>query len=81
MDEIEKTLNLTCDKLVALSLMCGCDYDDHGVHGVGKEKALRYFSFFKSGEILNRLRQWRTDKVLFNFHKSIFLYIIVLFVD
>lgn len=63
MDEIEKNLNLTLDKLIALSLLCGCDYDDQGVHGVGKEKALKYLSLFHDGEILDRLRRWRTDKV------------------
>ena len=63
MEDIEKELKLTLEKLIAMSLLCGCDYDDHGVVGVGKERALKFLSSFKDGKILDRLRQWRINKV------------------
>lgn len=63
MEDIQEKLNLSLEKLVAISLLCGCDYDDHGIIGVGKERALKYLSSFKDDKILDRLRQWKTDKV------------------
>lgn len=39
-------------------MLCGCDYID-GVHGVGKEAALKLFKHISDEEILDRLRSWK----------------------
>lgn len=51
---IEKKLALSRQKLIALSLLCGCDYNDKGVLGVGKEAALNFLEHLKDDEILPR---------------------------
>lgn len=61
---IEKRLNLTREKLIAMSLLCGCDYDGTGVHGIGPEQSLKYLSNFR-GDILDRFRELKNDRVPF----------------
>lgn len=39
--------------MVALALLCGCDYDD-GVNGVGKEAALKLFKVVDEDSIIER---------------------------
>lgn len=51
---IEEKLNLGRNKLVALSLFCGCDYNDKGVEGIGKETALKYLNSVEDSEALKR---------------------------
>ncbi|XP_018351109.1 PREDICTED: flap endonuclease GEN isoform X2 [Trachymyrmex septentrionalis] len=60
MEKIEKTLNIGRNKMVALALLCGCDYDE-GVNGVGKEAALKFFKTVKEEDVLQRIQNWRTD--------------------
>lgn len=52
------------NKIVALALLCGCDYDD-GVHGVGKDSAVKFLERFDDEDVLSRLRAWRANKALF----------------
>ncbi|KAJ9582965.1 hypothetical protein L9F63_022691, partial [Diploptera punctata] len=61
MSVIEQKLSLSRQKLIALSLLCGCDYNDKGVLGVGKETALKFLEQLKDDEVLERLKQWRID--------------------
>ncbi|XP_015594834.1 flap endonuclease GEN isoform X2 [Cephus cinctus] len=63
MEKIEQVFNLNRRKMIAMALLCGCDYGD-GVSGVGKEAALKLFKFLdKEGEdVLDRIKSWRTDK-------------------
>lgn len=53
MDKIQSVLNLGRNKMIALALMCGCDYDE-GLNGVGKEAALKLFKVTEDRDILNR---------------------------
>ncbi|KAL6262704.1 hypothetical protein P5V15_005496 [Pogonomyrmex californicus] len=53
MEKIEKTLNIGRNKMIALALLCGCDYDE-GVNGVGKEAALKFFKTVKEEDVLQR---------------------------
>lgn len=54
MDKIEKTLNIGRNKMIALALLCGCDYDE-GVNRVGKEAVLKLFKIVDNKDILERL--------------------------
>lgn len=46
--------------MVAMALLCGCDYCPDGVPGVGREATFKLFSLFTESEILDRMRSWRT---------------------
>lgn len=63
MEKIGRTLNIGRSKMIALALLCGCDYDE-GVNGVGKEAALKFFKTVKEEEVLQRIQDWRTDTSL-----------------
>lgn len=39
--------------MIALALLCGCDYND-GVNGVGKEAALKFFKTVDDKNVLQR---------------------------
>lgn len=54
MSVIEEKLGLSRQKLIALSLLCGCDYNDKGVLGVGKETALKFLEGLEDEEVLPR---------------------------
>ncbi|XP_015173897.1 PREDICTED: flap endonuclease GEN isoform X2 [Polistes dominula] len=64
-DKIENILNLGRNKMIALALLCGCDYNE-GINGVGKEAALKFFKTVSDSDILKRIKSWRTDR---NFEK------------
>lgn len=61
MDTIEKKLNLGRHKLITLSLLCGCDYNEKGVGGIGKETALKFLATVTDVDVLDRLARW-TDE-------------------
>ncbi|XP_012281526.1 flap endonuclease GEN [Orussus abietinus] len=63
MEKIERVLGLGRKQMIALALLCGCDYDE-GLTRVGKEAALKLFRFVKEEDILDRLKSWRTDDKL-----------------
>lgn len=52
MSSIEKKLNLGRNKLIALSLLCGCDYNGKGIEGIGKESALKFLSTVTESDVL-----------------------------
>lgn len=53
MEKIEKILNIGRNKMIALALLCGCDYSE-GVSGVGKEAALKFFKTVEEADVLQR---------------------------
>lgn len=53
LEKIEKVLELGRNKMIALALLCGCDYDE-GINGVGKEAAMKLFKIVKEEDILER---------------------------
>ncbi|XP_067010014.2 flap endonuclease GEN isoform X2 [Anabrus simplex] len=61
MSAIQEKLSLSRDKLIAMSLLCGCDYNEKGVAGVGKETVLKFLNGVAEGEVLDRLRKWRNN--------------------
>ncbi|GLV36920.1 XPG-like endonuclease [Carabus blaptoides fortunei] len=52
------------NKIVALALLCGSDYNE-GVHGVGKDSALKFMNNYKDEDILDRMRLWRKKESMF----------------
>ncbi|EZA52825.1 Flap endonuclease GEN [Ooceraea biroi] len=63
MEKIEKVLSIGRNKMIALALLCGCDYDE-GVSGVGKEAALKFFKIVEDQDVLQRIQQWGNDASL-----------------
>ncbi|XP_078048267.1 XPG-like endonuclease [Augochlora pura] len=59
-EKIEQLLDLGRNKMIALALLCGCDYND-GLSGVGKEAAMKLFKNINDEDVLKRLKSWRTD--------------------
>lgn len=54
MESIEKSLNIGRNKMIALSLLCGCDYDEKGVNGIGKETAIKFLQLLDDDVVLDR---------------------------
>jgi len=54
MDSIEKNLKIGRNKMIALSLLCGCDYDEKGVIGVGKDTAIKFLQSLDDDDVLDR---------------------------
>lgn len=63
LEKIERLLELGRNKMIALALLCGCDYND-GLNGVGKEAAMKLFKIVNDEDILERMKSWRTDTTL-----------------
>ena len=55
LEKIEKLLELGRNKMIALALLCGCDYND-GLNGVGKEAALKLFKIVNDEDVLERYK-------------------------
>lgn len=53
MENIKDKLNLGRQKLLALSLLCGCDYET-GVQGVGKQSALKFLATLSDDHVIDR---------------------------
>ena len=53
MEKIQRLYNIGRNKMIALALLCGCDYDE-GVNKVGKEAALKLFKLVDDDDILDR---------------------------
>lgn len=54
MESIEKHLQIGRNKMIALSLLCGCDYDEKGVVGIGKETAIKFLQSLDDDTVLDR---------------------------
>jgi len=52
-EKIEKALNIGRNKMIALALLCGCDYNE-GVNGIGKEASLKFFKIVEDRDVLQR---------------------------
>lgn len=63
LEKIEKVLQLGRNKMIVLALLCGCDYDD-GLNGVGKEAAMKLFKIVENKDIIERIKNWKTDTSL-----------------
>nr|POF08927.1 flap endonuclease gen-like 1 [Quercus suber] len=57
MSDIEASLGLKREHLIAISLLVGNDHDLNGVQGIGLDTALRFVQAFSEDEILNRLHE------------------------
>lgn len=61
MDDIEIQLGYNRESLIALALLLGCDYDQKGIPGVGKEMACKFLHEMNEQnekKVLERLRSW-----------------------
>ena len=54
MDDLERELGLNREKLVAMAILCGCDYMPQGVPGVGREQAGKLLRALDGEEVLKR---------------------------
>lgn len=54
MESIEKYLKIGRNKMIALSLLCGCDYDEKGIVGIGKETAIKFLQSLDDDIVLDR---------------------------
>ena len=54
MADIELTLGLTQENLVALGILLGCDFLPKGVPGVGREMCLKLINSLPSVNVLER---------------------------
>lgn len=54
MESIEKNLNIGRNKMIALSLLCGCDYDEKGVIGIGKETAMKFLQLLDDNLVIDQ---------------------------
>jgi 5'-3' exonuclease len=52
--------------MIALSLLCGCDYDEKGVIGIGKETAINFLQTLDDSVVL--------DRYLFIYYKPFFIF-------
>ncbi|KAK3913635.1 Flap endonuclease GEN [Frankliniella fusca] len=62
MEQIEDLLGLSRTKLIGLSLLCGCDYNQ-GVTGVGKETAVKFLATLSDSEVFSRFYKWKNDPI------------------
>ncbi|XP_034233353.1 flap endonuclease GEN [Thrips palmi] len=62
MQQVTELLGLSRTKLIGLSLLCGCDYNQ-GVSGVGKETAVKFLATLSDAEVFSRFSRWRTDPI------------------
>lgn len=58
-------LNIGQEKIIAMALLCGCDYCPDGVQGVGKDGVIKLISRYSNEEILNVLQGWRYERSKF----------------
>ncbi|XP_064547433.1 flap endonuclease GEN [Drosophila montana] len=49
------------NKVIVMALLCGCDYCPDGIGGIGRDGVLKLFNKYKESEILDRLRNWRSE--------------------
>uniref|UniRef100_A0A0P4W2S3 XPG-I domain-containing protein n=2 Tax=Scylla olivacea TaxID=85551 RepID=A0A0P4W2S3_SCYOL len=64
MDLIEEWLQITRDGMILLAIVLGCDYLPGGVHGVGRDPALRFLRMAYSAgdkDPTQRLKQWAME--------------------
>lgn len=54
MDVIRKTFDIGQNKMIAMALLCGCDYCPEGVGGVGKDAVTKLFNMYSDEDILER---------------------------
>ncbi|XP_045137721.1 uncharacterized protein LOC123520005 [Portunus trituberculatus] len=64
MDLIEERLQMTRDGMILLAIVLGCDYLPGGVHGVGRDTALRFLRMaYTAGDKhpTQRFKQWAAE--------------------
>ncbi|CAG5077710.1 Similar to Gen: Flap endonuclease GEN (Drosophila pseudoobscura pseudoobscura) [Cotesia congregata] len=70
LERIEKIYSIGRNKMIGLALLCGCDYDS-GIPGVGKEGAIKLLRAANEKDILNRLKNWRTDGSIYKLETAV----------
>lgn len=49
------------NKVIAMALLCGCDYCPDGIGGIGRDSVVKLFNKYNNNEILSRIRSWRYE--------------------
>lgn len=52
MDVIRRTFDIGQNQMIAMALLCGCDYCPEGVGGVGKDAVCKLFNIYSDDTIL-----------------------------
>lgn len=61
MERIRIQHDIGQNKIVALFLLCGCDYCPNGITGIERAAVLQLFERCKNEDILTRIRSWRKN--------------------
>ncbi|KAM8710972.1 hypothetical protein ACLKA7_017585 [Drosophila subpalustris] len=61
MQDICSRMDFGQHKVIVMALLCGCDYCPDGIGGIGKDGVLKLFNKYNDAEILDRLRNWRSE--------------------
>ncbi|KAL9906409.1 XPG-like endonuclease [Glossina fuscipes fuscipes] len=61
MRQISSKIAFGRNKIIAMALLCGCDYCPEGIGGIGRDSVLKLFDRYKDDEILQRIRNWRKE--------------------
>ncbi|KAM7355956.1 LOW QUALITY PROTEIN: XPG-like endonuclease [Cochliomyia hominivorax] len=61
MSDICSRMDFGQNKVIAMALLCGCDYCPDGIGGIGRDSVLKLFNKYKNDEILKRIRSWRYE--------------------
>lgn len=62
MTEIQNVSKIGRNEMIALALLCGCDYGK-GINGVGRETAMKLIEV-AGAEILEKLRKWKDEEFI-----------------
>lgn len=53
MTVVQRTFDIGQNKMIAMALLCGCDYCPEGVGGVGRDAVTKLFALYSDEEILD----------------------------
>jgi len=62
MKHVEEYLGMNRRSLIALGLLLGCDYDEHGISGIGKIQGVKLIESWKGCDALDKMKNWRYQK-------------------
>ncbi|XP_077288013.1 XPG-like endonuclease [Arctopsyche grandis] len=72
LNKIRNTLDFGRNKMVALALLCGSDYNGSGIEGVGITNAINFLKTCSNETVLNKLSSWVSEPHVYdNISKSI----------
>ncbi|XP_047115106.1 flap endonuclease GEN [Schistocerca piceifrons] len=67
LNEAKQKLQLGREKLIALALLCGCDYTPGGIRGIGRQAVVNFLDQVPDTGLISRIQGWRADPCLARF--------------